>query len=209
MRSVRRLMGLVPGTQGYEKSVRTFVDVSQSLNFREVCKDFLSFLPLAPARMLDAGAGAGQNSAALAEMGHSIIAIEPMAEFLSAARSLYTHPQITWVQDSLPSLGHLGAGGEQFEFILVDGVWHHLNEEERACALERLAHLLNIGGRCAVSLRNGPPGLGTHVFPTEAEITVQQAKRLGMGCIFRAENLPSVLPDKEDVVWARIVLQKQ
>ena len=202
-------MSFVPGTQGYEKSIRLFVDASQALNFREVCKDFLEFLPVTPARILDAGSGAGQNSAALAEMGHSVVAIEPMEQFLSVAQNIYSHHQVTWLRDSLPLLQHLGEEKEQFEFILVDGVWHHLDEEERACALKRIVHLLTPDGKCGLSLRNGPPGIGTHVFPTEAEHTVQQARRLGTQCVFRIENLPSILPNKENVIWAHIVLQKQ
>lgn len=202
-------MSFVPGTQGYERAINSFIDASQALLFQEVCKDIFSFLPDVPARILDVGAGAGQNSAALAEMGYSVVAVEPMSQFLTAAHTTYSHLQVTWLQDSLPLLRQLGAEEEQFEFILVEAVWHHLNEEERACALVRLAHLLSDDGRCALSLRNGPPGLGTCVFSTDAENTVQQAKKLGMKCIYQATNLPSFLPNKENVLWSRIVLQKQ
>ena len=202
-------MSIVPGTRGYENAIRSFVDASQALNFQETCKDFLDFLPDTPARILDAGAGAGQNSAALADMGYFVVAVEPMQQFLSAARNSYSSRQVTWLQDSLPLLRHLGDDKEQFEFILLDGVWHHLDDEERDRALKRLAHLLEHGGKCALSLRNGPPGTGTHVFPTNAEQTIRQAKKSGLTCVFRLENLPSILPNKEDVIWARIVLQKQ
>ncbi len=208
MRNVRRQMASIPGTEGYEKSIRSFVEVSLSLNFHEVCKEFLAFLPPAPSRVLDVGAGVGQNSAALAKMGHSVIAVEPIHHFLSVARDLYSHLNITWQKDSLPLLGELNASVEEFDFILVEGVWHHLTERERVAALERFMSLLKPGGKCAVSLRNGPPGLGTRTFPTQAENTVRQAETMRMTCIFRVENLPSIIPSKEDVSWSRIVLQK-
>lgn len=202
-------MGYVPGTQGYAASVRAFVDAARALDFRQVCKALLNYLPETPARILDAGAGVGQNSAALAEMGYFVTAVEPMPQFLSAAQNSYSHRRITWLQDSLPLLRKLGTEKERFEFILVEGVWHHLNEEERACTLKRLAHLLTPDGRCALSLRNGPPGMGTRAFPTRAHHTIQQAQGSGLQCVFRVENLPSILPNKDDVSWARIVLQKR
>lgn len=201
-------MNFVPGTRGYEASVRSFADASRMLEFDEVCKDFLAFLPLASARVVDIGAGVGQNSAALAEMGHFVVAVEPLGQLLSIARASCSHPQITWLQDSLPLLRRLPPENQPFEFILVEAVWHHLDEVERVRALKSLASLLEPAGRCALSLRNGPPGIGTHVFPTETENTLEQAKRQGMECTFLAENLPSILPHKEDVTWTRIVLQK-
>ena len=59
-----------------------------------------------------------------------------------------------------------------------------------------------------MSLRNGPPGLGIHVFPTDADATIQQAAQVGLKCVYRADNLPSILANKQDVLWSRIVLEK-
>ncbi len=202
-------MNPVPGTQGYGEAIGSFVDTSLGLDFHEVCKNFVEFLPSVPARILDAGAGAGQNAAALADLGHTVVAVEPMQAFLAAARANYPQQRITWIRDSLPSLECLGPETSRFDFILVDAVWHHLDEIERLCALRRFAELLRAGARCALSLRNGPAGIGTRVFPTDAEQTVRQAARFGMDCVMRIENMPSILPNKEDVTWARIVLQKR
>ena len=198
-------MSSVPGTRGYEASVRDFVEVSQALKFHEVCRDFLEYLPEPPARILDVGAGAGQNAAALARSGYQVTAIEPMAAFRSASQAAYPGLDVTWQEDSLPLLESLNEQAP-FDFILLDGVWHHLQAAERTEALSRLAGLLCSGGKCALSLRNGPAGMGTHVFPTSANETVRQAQATGLTCIFLRENLPSVLPNKEAVRWARIVL---
>ena len=121
----------VPGTQGYEESAYAFIKSSQTLSFHEVCKDFFEFLPIAPARVLDVGAGAGQNSAALAEMGYSVLAVEPLETFLSAARCSYSDLQITWLQDSSPLLRHVEEKNEKFDFILAESMWHHLTEDDR------------------------------------------------------------------------------
>ena len=158
--------------------------------------------------MLDAGSGAGQNAAALAEMGYEVIGAEPMTDFLNVARSTYADRRIHWIQDGFPALSQLGNDSEQFDFILVEGVWHHLDEVERDYSLARLAFLLTEGGCCAISLRNGPPGMGTHVYPTDAMHTIEQARGFGLECVLRRENLPSILDGKENVIWSRLVFQK-
>lgn len=202
-------MNNVPGTEGYDHAAHWFIECSQALNFHEVCKDFLGYLPSTPARILDVGAGAGQNAAALAELGYSVTAVEPMAKFLTAARTKYSNFPITWLAGSLPALECLKAEKKQFDFILVVGVWHHLNEEEQALAMKRLASLLGCGGQCAITLRNGPPGMGTRVYSTDAGQTIKQAKDYGLECILKLENQPSILGNKEGVKWARLVLQKR
>ena len=200
--------GPVPGTRGYAESLGSFLDASRSLSFAEACAAFIPFLPPEPARILDAGSGVGQNAAALAQMGHAVVAVEPLAVFLAAARDTYPHLGVDWQQDSLPGLASLSAPPGSFDFILVEAVWHHLDGDERVAALQRLSGLLGRGGRCALSLRNGPAGVGTHVFPTSVEQTLTQAREFGLTAIFCVEHLPSLLPNKPDVTWARMVLQK-
>ena len=107
-------------------------------------------------------------------MGYSVVAVEPMAEFLIAAQS------IQWIQDCLPQLAELGTNDERFDLILVEAVWHHLNPSERIQALERLGSLLASEGRLAMSLRNGPAGRGIYVFPTDPQSTIEHAGELGM-----------------------------
>ena len=201
-------MTFVPGIEGYERSVQRFVESSQALDFAEVCRDFLDHLPLLPGRVLDAGAGAGQNAAAIAKMGHLVVAIEPMADFLAAARATYANLPVTWIDDSLPKLQQLGSAPAQFDFILVDGVWHHLDEAARSRAISRFAFLLKPGGKCALSLRNGPAGMGTCIYPTDASCTLKQAQACGLECVFRLENQPSIFSHKKNVTWSRLVLLK-
>lgn len=198
-------MTSVRGSEGYERSVERFVELSQSLRFEDVCRDFLPFLPASPSRVLDAGAGAGQNAQALDAMGFHVVAVEPMVEFLDAAQKAYSDSAIIWVNDSLPELAAIRS---DFDFVLVDGVWHHLSGEEQRSALERFWSLLGSGGRCALSLRNGPPGLGTCVYPTSAAETIRDAESVGFKAIYLVENQPSILSGKKDVIWTRIVLER-
>jgi 2-polyprenyl-3-methyl-5-hydroxy-6-metoxy-1,4-benzoquinol methylase len=198
----------IPGTKGYDRFVNCFIKSSQSLSFKESCNDFLEFLPPIPGLVLDVGAGAGQNSAALARLGYSVVAVEPMSDFLDAAQIKYSSFPIRWLSGSLPMVECLGSDQRKFDLIIVIGVWHHLNEVERAQAMKRLVSLLNKDGICAFSLRNGPPGMGTHVFQTDANHTIEQAEELGLTCIFIREDQPSLLKDKDDVKWARLVFRR-
>ncbi|MEM7358948.1 MAG: class I SAM-dependent methyltransferase [Pseudomonadota bacterium] len=200
---------MVKGTKGYERSITRFIEISQGLDFNEVCKDFIPFLPPKPARVLDAGSGAGQNAASLADLGFSVTAIEPMPEFLEAAKTAYKDKAVRWLDGSLPDIVCLGAGDNQFDFVLIDGVWHHLNEAERDSAVISLSELIKQGGRCALSLRNGPAGLGLRVFPTDSGTTVESFARHGFDCVLHLKNQESILPNKENVKWSRIVLQKR
>lgn len=199
---------MTSGTQGYERFASIFIETSQALDFYQSCKDYITFLPQAPADILDVGAGAGQNSAALARLGHKVKAVEPMSEFLAAARATYPQLPIEWRSDSLPQLATLDEN-VQFDFILVEGVWHHLDESERAVAIARLSVLIKHQGLCAISLRNGPAGMGIRVFPTDALKTIEQFNQFGFECISCTQNQPSIYSFKENVFWSRIVLQKK
>ena len=145
-----------PGTTGYEKVVEAFTEASLKLDFSEIHKEFFELLPPLPARVLDAGSGVGQNAAVFSRRGYEVVAVEPLPEFLEVARSTFPDLNIKWVHDSLPLLDKLKNDDETFDFGLMDGVWHHLNQQERRECIKRFSELLNPGGICAISLRNGP-----------------------------------------------------
>ncbi len=42
-----------------------------------------------PAHVLDVGFGIGRDAAALADMGHTVVAVEPTHEVLAVAQNLY------------------------------------------------------------------------------------------------------------------------
>jgi len=199
---------MTAGTEGYKNFIPQFIKSSQSLDFDVVCKDFIPFLPTKPSRILDIGSGAGQNAAALAEKGFTVTAVEPIPEFLSASIEAFKCQSVNWLNGSLPDMACLVSDREQFDFVLINGVWHHINNIEREAAVIRLSALIKPGGRCAISLRNGPPGMGSRVFPTDAQFASDQFEKHGFECIFQIKNQSSILPNKENVIWSRIVLQK-
>lgn len=202
-------MDNVPGTTGYERVTSAFIEASQALDFKHVNSNFLQFLPSHPSRVLDAGAGAGQNAAALARLGHSVVAVEPLSAFLNAARAAYADLDISWIDDSLPLLRTLSEARGQFDFVLVQAVWHHLDEEERVQAMARLSALLDDGGVCALTLRHGPAGAGKHVFATDGPKTARLANEHGLEVVLHLPGQPSLMKNKPGVTWTHMAFKKQ
>lgn len=199
---------MTKGTEGYERFIQLFVDTSSTLGFSKVCKDFITFLPPPGANILDVGSGAGQNSIALAALGFKVTAVEPMQVFIDASKEANTAQPVQWIKGCLPYLSCLSVELEKFDFVLINAVWHHLNETETEQAIHRLSTLIKKGGRCAISLRNGPAGIGSRVFATDADNTIEQFKKRGFECLLSISNQASILENKEAVKWAKIVLQK-
>jgi SAM-dependent methyltransferase len=199
----------VPGTKGYAERAHKFIQATIAIDFLDLHHDFLPFIPKQPSRVLDLGAGIGRDAFELAKRGHEVIAMEPIDEFRMAGQTLYPSPQLEWLDDCLPMLSLLGHHVNQFDFILASGVWHHLKAEEQALAMRRITHLLKVNGVFAVSLRNGPAGAGNHIFPTSSQQTKQDAQDCGLTTLLCLEGQPSLMPNKENVFWTRLVFERQ
>ncbi|RNC80055.1 MAG: class I SAM-dependent methyltransferase [Balneola sp.] len=199
---------MVKGTQGYASVTREFVKATHNLSFTELHKDFIPYIPKKRSNILDLGAGIGRDAHELSEMGHSVIALEPLEEFRISGMNLYPSSNITWIDDSLPKLERLKKSSSKFDFILSSGVWHHLTPKEQELALSEVSILLNKNGVLALSLRNGPAGAGSHIFPTDGKKTIQMAGTLGLKCVLHLENQPSLLKHKKKVSWSRLALKK-
>ncbi|MDB4443189.1 hypothetical protein N9157_01620 [Saprospiraceae bacterium] len=76
-------------------------------------------------------------------------------------------------------------------------------------ALVNISQLLKPRGIFVFSLRNGPAGIGTHVFPTNFQKTIKDAKEYGFEVLLELDNQPSLMKNKERVKWSRIVLKKK
>jgi SAM-dependent methyltransferase len=175
------------GITGYGKVASALL--ATRLPFEEVHRHILHLLPITPARVLDVGAGPGHDAAVLAERGYSVTAVEPTPELRDGARALYRHLPIEWVDDSLPALEHMvAARAPPFDFILVEGVWAHLSEAERAEACPVLARLLAVEGVLAISLRHGPAAPGRITHPVTANETMALAEAAGLATLVNAKT---------------------
>jgi SAM-dependent methyltransferase len=199
----------VPGTKGYAEITEKFIEANIAVDFHKLQRDFVPFFPGKASRILDIGAGIGRDASVFCSMGHAVIAVEPTLELRMAGKQLYNASNLEWIDDSLPDLGLLDKQIHRFDFVLASGIWHHLDPQEQQHSIVRIASLLNSEGIFALTLQHGPAGAGTHVFPTDAKQTIQDAQHCGLTNLLCLENEPSLLPGKAQVTWTKLVLQKK
>ena len=159
------------GTEGYAAEAAQLIPRYESLDFAEVHAAVRPLLPRPPASVVDIGAGTGRDAAALAAMGHRVLAVEPTAELREAGQRLHPSPRLEWLDDALPDLKHLVARGERFDLVMLVAVLMHLDQEERARAMVPLCAAVAPGGLLYMTLRHGPVPPGRRMFEiADAEI---------------------------------------
>ncbi|MEV6132640.1 class I SAM-dependent methyltransferase [Streptomyces violaceusniger] len=194
----------VPGAAGYEQKAEELARRYEGMTFEAVHKEFLPWLPPAPGRVLDIGAGSGRDAAALATRGHQVVAVEPTPELRRIGQRLHPDTAIRWIDDALPSLTGLQG---PFDFTLLSAVWMHLDEQERVEAMQRLADLVAPGGCVALSLRHGPVPTGRRMFAVSAAETVALAERFGLSAVHRGQGSDRL--SREDVSWSTLVFRAE
>src|SRR3954470_15904371 len=159
--------------QGYEESGEALVRPYEAIDPAILYAAVADSLPKAPCRILDVGAGTGRDAAWFAAQGHRILAVEPVRALRAAGQRLRPEPAISWVDDRLPDLPRVAALGERFDYLLVSGVWQHLQRLERQQAILVLAALLGKDGRLIMSLRHGPGAANRPCFGAVPEETIE------------------------------------
>src|SRR5260370_7526755 len=107
----------VSGTEGYAEVAEALLN--QRLSFTELHSPVLHLLPNAPCRVLDIGSGAGHDAASFAEMGHSVVAVEPTEELRIPGMALHSSPPIELPKDSLPTLAVSMSRHYTFNLLLL------------------------------------------------------------------------------------------
>lgn len=197
----------VSGTEGYAAEADALARQYESITFAEAHRPYLYLIPTTPSRVLDIGAGTGRDAAALAAMGHQVVAAEPTAEMRAHAMRLHPSTAIEWLDDSLPDLAVLSALGESFNLVMMTAVWMHLDEEQRRSAMPNVARLVRPGGMLILSLRYGPVPPGRRMFAVTADETIALATEAGLDLARRFDNQPGGF-GRTDVSWTKIVLIK-
>jgi len=199
-------MSEIPGTAGYSANAATLAQQYESLRFEDVHREVLHLFPDVPARVLDLGAGSGRDAAALAALGHRVVAVEPTPELRAEGMRRHAALPIEWIDDHLPGLHRVQALGVRHDLILLTAVWMHLDAAERTAAMQALASLLAEGGQIAMSLRHGPVPEGRRMFDVSAQETAELAARHGLRQRFLGEREDML--DRADVRWSFLVLQR-
>jgi SAM-dependent methyltransferase len=197
----------VSGTEGYAAEVETLLVQYERPVFAEVHAQVRHLIPPPPARVLDIGAGTGRDAAALAALGHSVVAVEPTAELREPGKALHRSPLIEWIDDGLPDVARLAGRAGSFDAVLLTAVWMHLDADQRARAMPAVARLLADEGVLILSLRHGPVPPGRRMFKVTAQETVALATAEGLSLILQRENQDGFFK-RPEVSWTRLAFRK-
>ena len=193
----------VSGTEGYAEEADKLFQQYEQFSFAKLHRPILHLIPTTPSSIIDIGAGTGRDAAALAEMDHRVVAVEPTAELRQRAAVLHPSPRIEWVDDSLPDLTAMVARAERFDVVLLQAVWMHLDDQQRQRAMPHVASLVGPGGILILSLRHGPVPPGRRMFDVPPEETIAQAAAAGLEVRQRIDNLSDAL-GRGEVRWTRL-----
>jgi SAM-dependent methyltransferase len=192
------------GNEGYAEEAETLTRQYESVRFVDVHGPVLHLLPTTPSRVLDIGAGTGRDAAALAAMGHRVVAVEPTQSFRDRAALLHPSPRIEWAEDYLPHLSRLTRRGDRFDVVMLTAVWIHLDAEQRSDAMWTLASLLRPGGLLALTLRHGPPPPGRRrLFEVSAGETIDLARVHGLRLAVKVEHQADFYGRRE-ITWTSL-----
>ncbi len=186
-------MARLSGTEGYAAEAAALAVQYESIAFAQVHAAVLHLVPPPPCRVLDIGAGTGRDAAALAALGHRVLAVEPTDEMRMRARALHPSPAIEWLDDGLPDLATVKTRGEDYDLVMLSAVWMHLDEEQRRRAMPNVASLVSPGGVVFLSLRYGPVPHGRRMFAVPAEDTIELAAAAGLALVSRSSGQDSSL----------------
>ncbi|MCC9707061.1 class I SAM-dependent methyltransferase [Streptomyces sp. MNU76] len=162
----------------------------------------LPLFPPPPGRVADLGAGSGRDAAALARLGHQVVAVEPTPELREIGKRLHADVPIEWIDSALPGLP--GVHGP-FDLVLIVAVWMHLEYGDREAAMTRVRSLLSPMGRVLITLRHGPAPSGRRMFDVPLSETIRLGRRVGLDPLAVREQ-PD-LQGRAEISWSALVLQ--
>ena len=194
-------------TDGYAWQAPDLLRQYESVTFAEAHRAILHLIPREPGDVVDIGAGTGRDAAALAAMGHRVVAVEPTAEMRLGGMALHPSPRIEWLDDSLPNLPLLTARQKTYDLVMLTAVWMHLDKEQRRRAMTKVSSLVRKGGMMSLTLRHGPVPAGRRMFEVSATETVRLAAAQGLGVVLELEAQPSLR--QAGVTWTRLMFERE
>ncbi|MEL8055338.1 MAG: class I SAM-dependent methyltransferase [Pseudomonadota bacterium] len=194
---------------GYAHEAPNLLIRYEQLRHHEVHAAWLDWLPQAPSQIIDIGAGTGRDAGWFASQGHDVVAVEPTNELRLGGQALHPEPNIHWLDDRLPHLTKVRALDQDFDMALMNGVWMHLDEDERTIAMPHIAGLLRPSGRLILNLRHGPVPQGRRMFDVSGEETTALADKVGLRplmCTTTASIQAGNI--RRGVTWTNLVFEK-
>ncbi|WP_100752975.1 class I SAM-dependent methyltransferase [Vibrio salilacus] len=188
----------------YENNAQQCFEQYTATNFESVHGSWKSFWPLSKDKVLDVGAGIGRDALWMAEQHCDVFAVEP-AEAMRKIGQEYTGTNVTWIDDSLPSLNKVINLGVRFDLILVSAVWMHVAPSHRERAFRKLSNLLAPNGRLVISLRHGNFNDKRQSYDVSAEELEQLAKDSAL-VVRHVSSMNSDSLNRDDVTWQTVVM---
>ncbi len=192
--------------EGYGDNAEALIRQYESVTFADVHRPVLHLIPTVPGFVLDIGAGTGRDAAALAAMGHSVVAVEPVPAFRDRGATLHPSTRIEWLDDSLPDLASV-SGTRRFDLILLTAVWMHLDPEQRQRGMRRISGLVRGWGSVLLTLRHGPVPAGRSMFHVSREETTRLAGEGGLTMVAAYEHQRDFF-GRSDVTWTSLAFTK-
>ncbi len=197
------------GTEGYAEHAPGLLDRYERRDPEIVHAPILDLIPRGPGTALDLGAGAGRAAAYFAARGFDVLAVEPTPEMREPGRLLHPSARIEWMDDALPRLERVLGLGRTYDIVMLQAVWMHLDAEQRAEAMPRVAALTHGGSRVFISLRHGPVPAGRRMLEVSGEETSSLAQAAGFVELLR-ETRGSADPKNRaaGIRWTRLAYER-
>lgn len=200
---------LVAGTEGYAEDAEWLVPRYESVDFPQKYQAVAHLFPEVPNMILDVGAGTGADAECFSQKGHKVVAVEPVAAFREAGRTLHPSPMIEWVDDSLPKLLNVLPPKKGFDLVLASAVWNHVAPSESEQAMSRLASLVAAGGQLILSIGHGPCPPNRRMFDVSADETIRLAATHRFKVVVSAQTASvQVLNRQAGVTWSWLAFMK-
>ncbi|MGC9458879.1 class I SAM-dependent methyltransferase, partial [Vibrio genomosp. F10] len=188
----------------YDNNAQQCFEQYTATNFESVHGSWKAFWPLSKDRVLDVGAGIGRDALWMEEQHCDVFAVEP-AEAMRKIGQEHTGTNVTWIDDSLPSLNKVINLGFRFDLILVSAVWMHVAPSHRERAFRKLSNLLAPNGRLVISLRHGDFNDTRQSYKVSAEELEQLAKDSAL-IVRHVSSMNSDALNRDDVTWQTVVM---
>lgn len=180
----------------------------RALNSADVFQDAIDHIPSKPGLVLDIGSGSGRDTKWLAEMGHTVVSVEPSEALQAQAIESGMPANAVYFNSSLPELKGIDQFTGGFDFILCSAVWMHLDQDERRTAIDRIFSLLKSGSeaRALITFKVAPEEPGRQMHVLDANQIAKEFCKSGFKYVKTVLNAD--LLGRDDTRWYTTVLYK-